>query len=146
MPTYVYTAEAKGGRDGQVWSGSRTLDLPTKLAGASKEGVTPEELVAAAWASCFGTTLIFAARELDLDLSEAAVRARITYEVDHEEGRYELTRAELEALLPPGEHPRAEEALRVAHGRCPISRVLLQGIPDVEVSLAAETAAGATAG
>jgi osmotically inducible protein OsmC len=145
MHTYVYTAEARGGRDGVVRSGSGVLDLPTKPAGSNKEGITPEELVAAAWASCFGTTLIFAAREYGLDFSDAVVRTRITYEVDHEAGRYELARAELEAVLPPGDHPAADEALRVAHGRCPISRVLREGIPQVEVAIAG-SANGSAAG
>jgi organic hydroperoxide reductase OsmC/OhrA len=136
MRTYVYTAEAKGGRDGVVRSG--VLDLPTKLAGSRKEGITPEELVASAWAACFGTSLIFAAREFGLDFSEAVVRTRISYEVDHDAGRYELARAELEAVLPPGEHPGAEDAMQLAHGRCPISRVLREGIPQIALSIAGD--------
>lgn len=137
MRTFTYTATAKGGRDGEVRSGSGSFDLPTALAGSAKHGATPEELVAAAWASCFGTTLLFAGRELGLDLSEAPVRASIRYEVDHDEGRYELARAELEVLLPPEAHSEAEPAVRVAHQRCPISRVLREGIAELDVRLAA---------
>jgi organic hydroperoxide reductase OsmC/OhrA len=119
-----------------VESESGSFDLTTTLAGASKPGATPEELMAAAWASCFGTTLLFAGRELGVDLSQALTRATVHYVVDHDEGRYELARAELEALVPPGEQgPEAEEALRLAHERCPISRVLRDGIPEVEVCL-----------
>jgi organic hydroperoxide reductase OsmC/OhrA len=91
--------------------------------------------MAAAWASCFGTTLTFAGRELGIDLSEALVRTTVHYVVDHREGRYELARAELEALVPPDDHAAAEEALRLAHERCPISRVLRDGIAELEVRL-----------
>jgi lipoyl-dependent peroxiredoxin len=136
--TYTYTATAKGGRDGQVWSETKSFDLTTTLAGSKKEGATPEELVAGAWASCFGTTLLFAGRELGVDLSEALTRATIHYVVDHDEGRYELARAELEALLPPGDHPQADEALRLAHERCPISRVLRDGIAEVDARLGSQ--------
>jgi organic hydroperoxide reductase OsmC/OhrA len=118
-----------------VRSESGSFDLQTALPGSSKKGATPEELVAGAWASCFGTTLLFAGRELGIDLSEALVRVTVHYVVDHDEGRYELARAELQALLAPGDHPHADEALRLAHQRCPISRVLREGIPELEVGL-----------
>ena len=143
---YTYSAVARGGRDGEVTLGSGPSTLPTKLPASRKEGTTPEELVAAAWASCFGTTLLYAGSEFDLDLSEVVIRTTITYLVDHDAGQYELARARLEALLPRGRaYPRADEALRVAHDRCPVSRVLLHGVPDVDVEIGAvETADAAT--
>lgn len=139
--TFVYTAIGNGGRDGRIKTESGSFDLTTTLPGSRKPGATPEEFVAAAWAACFGTTLTFAAKEFDLDLSAAEVRASITYLVDHEAGRYELARADLEVTPPPGEHPGIEDALRLAHQRCPISTVFRDGIPELHVGVATADAA-----
>ena len=58
---YETTAYSTGGRDGHVRVEASPIDfdmaLPAGLGGSGKEGVNPEQLFAAGYASCFGSAL-----------------------------------------------------------------------------------------
>jgi lipoyl-dependent peroxiredoxin len=140
LTDYVYTAVGKGGRDGRVRSASGSYDLRTRLADSHQEGVTPEELIAGAWASCFGTTLTFVAREHGVELGEAVVQTKLTYLVDHETPRYEIVRAELTAVMPE-DAADVDAILEKTHERCPISKLLVRGVAEIDVGAVAELVA-----
>jgi organic hydroperoxide reductase OsmC/OhrA len=139
MAQYVYTAVGKGGRDGEIRSTSGSYHLHTRLPDSRAEGVTPEEMIAGAWAACFGTTLFFVAREHGVDLGETVVEAKVTYTVDHQTPLYEVVRAELTAVIPD-EVAEGNAILEQAHARCPISKLITRGVAEVAVGSAPELA------
>jgi lipoyl-dependent peroxiredoxin len=120
---------ARGG--GEVTGASGALgplpvDLPTRLGEASGK-TTPEELLAAAHATCFTTALgsVLAGRRTPPERLE--VRATVTLDLSGE--RSEISLIELEATgdVPGVDDAAFVEALREAEARCLISRVLAQG-------------------
>jgi osmotically inducible protein OsmC len=117
--------------DGEVVGASGALgplpvDLPTRLGDASGK-TTPEELLAAAHATCFTTALgsVLAARRTPPERLE--VRSTVT--LDLSGGRSEIPLIELEATgaVPQADEASFAEAVREAEGRCLVSRVLSQG-------------------
>jgi osmotically inducible protein OsmC len=81
-PLFTATATATGGRNGhtEASDGSVRADLsvPKAMGGPGKPGTTtPEHLVAAGYAACFGGALDFVAKQHKKD----ATKARITADV-----------------------------------------------------------------
>lgn len=121
-PTYTATATAWG-RDGRAISSDGRLDLmlamPEEMGGTG-EGTNPEQLLAAGWAACFGTTLELVARSQGLDATEVAVTAEVSL-VPNGRGGFELAaviRVELPMHLQ-GETGRS--LIEAAHRHCPYS-------------------------
>ena len=68
-PTYTTSVTAQGGREGQAISDDGVLDVQLrrpKVNGTS-DGTNPEQLFAAAWASCFGGAINVVGRESGAD-------------------------------------------------------------------------------
>ena len=82
-PLFTATATATGGRNGHTQSsdGSVTADLsvPKEMGGPGKPGTTtPEHLVAAGYAACFGGALDLVAKQHKEDASKAKVSCAVS--------------------------------------------------------------------
>jgi osmotically inducible protein OsmC len=117
------------GKDGKGWvsTGSGVLrDQPygfgTRF--GDEPGTNPEELVAAAHASCFTMALSFAlARE---GLSEGSLETSAAVRLDKEGEGFAVTRSDLSlaASVPGIEEARFREVAEGAKANCPISKLL----------------------
>lgn len=137
----VFTAQAKakGGRDGAITSNNDVLKLelstPKEMGGPGKPGSTnPEQLFAAAYASCFEGALGVAARQAGVKLSDVTVEALIGFG-KAEDGGYGIS-ADLSINIPNVAQDQAEKLVEAAHGICPYSRATKGNI---EVSLTTTT-------
>lgn len=137
----VFTAQAKakGGRDGRISSDNQVLDLalstPKEMGGPGKSGSTnPEQLFAAAYASCFEGALGVAARQAQVKLEGVTVEALIGFG-KAEDGGYGIS-ADLHINIPGIGQSQAEELVEAAHGICPYSRATKGNI---EVNLTTTT-------
>jgi len=106
--------------------GPLEVDLPTRV-GEAEGKTSPEELLAAAHATCFAMALgsVLAGRKTP----PARLEVRATVSLDLSAGRTQISLIELDAR---GEVPGADgeafaEALAEAEERCLISRVLTNG-------------------
>jgi lipoyl-dependent peroxiredoxin len=132
MADVVSRANARGGREGEVWSSNDSYRLATKLAGTAREGVTPEELIAGAWAACYGTTLASRARARRVDVGEPVIETAVT--LSSSAGTYTITRAELRVVIDvPVPPDTLDQLIKEADGRCPVSKVLVHGAEEVAV-------------
>jgi lipoyl-dependent peroxiredoxin len=134
----VYTAESTatgGGRDGHVTSADGKIDLdnrPPKEMGGSGEGVNPELLFSAGYATCFLGALNLVARTEKIALDSATgITAQIGFGKDSE-GGFGIN-AHLIGYLPGLEQSAAEGLMEKAHGVCPYSKAT-RGNIDVKLS------------
>lgn len=134
----AYTAESTatgGGRDGHVTSTDGKLDLdnrPPREMGGSGEGVNPELLFSAGYASCFLGALQLVARTEGIAVDSASgLTAQIGIGKDSD-GGFGLT-AHLIGYLPGLEQSAAEELMAKAHQVCPYSKAT-RGNIDVKLS------------
>ncbi|QNH61138.1 organic hydroperoxide resistance protein [Hymenobacter sediminicola] len=138
---FTAQAKAKGGRDGQITSKDEVLNLPLstprEMGGPGKPNSTnPEQLFAAAYASCFEGALGVAARQAQVKLNGVTVEALIGFG-QAEDGGYGIS-ADLHINIPGFEQQKAEELVQAAHGICPYSRATRGNI---EVNLTTTTEA-----
>jgi len=129
----VSTAFGRGGRDGEIWSGSGSFHLPTAMPGSRRKGATPEELVAGAWSACFGTTLEGIARARGIDASDATIKAEISLRADLARGSFAITRAVLTVSVQEGRADALDAVLDAAHRACPVSKLLAAGVEGTAV-------------
>ena len=94
-----------------------------------ENGVNPEELIAAAHASCFSMALSGQLGERGIVAEEIATEADVTFE------NLTLTKSHLTVTVraPGADQAKFEEAAAAAKAACPISRVL-----NLEVSMDAK--------
>lgn len=133
----IYTAEvtATGGRKGHVKSSDGTIDLPVAI----PEGVTgkekatnPEQLFAAAYASCFQSALILVAQKQHIRIDkESTVKASVSLTEDN--GRFGL-QISLAVDLKGIDKEQAQKLVNEAHEVCPYS-VGTKGNIDVELNI-----------
>lgn len=89
----IYEAEVTtlAGRNGHAKSSDGLLDVdirfPKEMGGAG-DATNPEQLFAAAWSACFGTSVTIAAGIEKVKIGEVAVTARIG--VLHSNGNYDI--------------------------------------------------------
>ncbi|MCU0417936.1 MAG: Ohr family peroxiredoxin [Cytophagaceae bacterium] len=89
----VYETEvtAWAGRNGLLKSADGVLDLKVSLPkemGGTGNATNPEQLFAAAWAACFGTSVTIAAGIEKISIGDVNVTAKV--EVLHSNGNYDL--------------------------------------------------------
>lgn len=98
-------------------------------------GTNPEELIAAAHASCFGMALAFNLTNAGLEAEELKTSATIT--MDNASGNWTLLSSHLEVTgkLKSGDAEAFEKAAQDAKAGCPISRAL-----NMEVTMTATLA------
>lgn len=138
MPDKIlYTAEAISagdGRNGHVTSSGKTVDLdlamPPALGGSGK-GANPEELFAAAYASCFHSALRLVAAREKADAAGSEVTAKVGI---GPEGRAFGLAVTLLVSLPRVPSEQARKLTEAAHHVCPYSRATRGNIPvDLQV-------------
>lgn len=89
----VYEAEVTtvAGRNGHAKSSDGVLDVDVRFPkemGGSGDATNPEQLFAAAWSACFGTSVAIAAGIEKVKIGEVSVTAKIA--VLHSNGNYDL--------------------------------------------------------
>ena len=132
MADPLYTAEATAfhGRDGAVKSSDGVLDLqvhPPPELGGPGEGTNPEQLYAAGYAACFGSSLLFFAARREIDITGSTVTARVGLGPDDAGGMG--ISVELHVHLPGVDQEAARKLVRSADKGCPYSRATRGNIP-----------------
>ena len=89
----IYDAEltTKAGRNGHVKSSDGLLDLDIRFPkemGGSGGATNPEQLFAAAWSACFGTSIITSAGIEKIKIGEVSVTTKIS--VLHSNSNFDL--------------------------------------------------------
>jgi lipoyl-dependent peroxiredoxin len=120
----MYEAEVTtlAGRNGHATSSDGLLDLdirfPKEMGGAG--GATnPEQLFAAAWSACFGTSLSIAAGIEKVSIGEVAVTAKIA--VLHDKGNFDLG-AHLLVKINDVDDDTAKKLVEAAKSICSYSK------------------------
>lgn len=119
-----------GGRDGQVRSTDGVLDFALSMPNAQgkpdPKSTNPEELFAAAYASCFAGALQAVAKEQGVDdLGEFNVTANISLNKEEEGFFLEAT---LDSYLPTLDKKKGKELINAAHEVCPYSKATRDNI------------------
>lgn len=123
----LFTAEAisKGGRSGTIQSPDGLLDVTLGnplVQGIAKRGPNPELLFAGAYAACYHSALVNAAKQLGTPVADSTVRAQVSL-IEDGQGGFRLT-VELHAQLPGTESIQAQLIMEAAHKTCPYSKAL----------------------
>jgi len=136
MVNAVYTAEATSsgdGRNGKVRSADGIIDQDVKMPpalGGPGGGTNPEELFAAAYATCFHSALRMVAKGKKVAVPEGTtVTAAVGIGSD---GAGFAVNAVLTAYLPGLDQSTADELIEGAHQACPYSKAT-RGNIDVEL-------------
>ena len=120
---YQTTAYATGGRDGHVRVENSPIDfemaLPAGLGGKKLDGVNPEQLFAAGYATCFGSALQHAIRVRRLHLPAPDVQATVGIG-RNDSGNFQLE-VSLLAIIDTDDAALAEALTQEAHQVCPYS-------------------------
>lgn len=111
------------------------LRLPEALGGQGG-GCNPEQLLAAAYASCFHGAMTLLAARAGLSLTDARVDAAVTFSRDPVDGLFLLS-ARIDVALPGMDRNVAAELIRNTERICPYAKMFRQGIAHV-VALAPE--------
>lgn len=122
--SYTATATNKGGRNGHVHSDDGLLDLelamPKEIGGTGGK-TNPEQLFAAAYASCFGGVLGFVSRRVNTDDAEITVQV---HSGEAESGGYGLA-ADIFVRIPKaGSLEEAQKLADLAHKNCMYSNAV----------------------
>ncbi|MFC4059595.1 Ohr family peroxiredoxin [Planomonospora corallina] len=135
----LYTARASsgGGRAGRVASDDGLLDLemraPRQLGGPGG-APNPEQLMAAAYAACFHSSLELVAGRSGADTADACVEAAVELRKRGKSDDYAIG-VEVTVRMPKVDRDTAERLAGQAHRHCPYSKALLGGA-EVEVRVA----------
>ncbi|MGB7395073.1 MAG: organic hydroperoxide resistance protein [Pricia sp.] len=119
-----------GGRNGHVKSKDGAIDLAIKM--PDTEGKTdgkstnPEQLFAAAYATCFAGALQAVAKDHGVkDLGDFSVSATVGFHKD-DDGFF--VSATLDCLLPTVDKEKGEDLVNAAHEICPYSKATRDNI------------------
>jgi len=128
----IFDAKATntGGRTGNVRSGDGTLDfkveMPTNTQKTTPGTTNPEELFAAAYATCFAGALQHVAKEKTIeDLGNFNVAATVSFNKDEDGFFLEVI---LDSYLPTLSKEKGEELVNGAHEICPYSNATRDNI------------------
>lgn len=128
--TVVWTGTVARGsgevRGATGFLGPLAVDLPNRI-GDAHDKTTPEELLAAAHATCFATALgsVLAGRKTPPERLE--VTATVTLELGAERASIPVIRLEASGDVPGLDETGFAEAVKESEEKCLISRVLTQG-------------------
>ena len=119
-----------GGRSGHVQSEDGVLDfnisMPNSKGKPDPKSTNPEELFAAAYATCFAGAVEYVAKELHVtDLGDFSVTATISFNTEDEGAFLEAT---LDAYLPTVDAETGEKLVNAAHEICPYSKATRDNI------------------
>ncbi len=135
------SARWSGGlKDGKGHVSTETLVLDDEAYGFNtrfedERGTNPEELIAAAHASCFSMALSMILGQNDLTPDEIATTATVSLEQN--DGGYAITKVHLDvtARVPGATEDSFREAAQAAKENCPVSKLL-----NAEISMDAKLA------
>ena len=117
---YKTKAISSGGRDGgKVKIQNSPIEFEMAIPGSDKPGTNPEQLFAAAYATCFESALRGTARRKKLDLKSASIEVEIGMG-KNEKGEYSLS-ADIVALVSGIDQTAADALVQEAHKTCPYS-------------------------
>jgi len=121
--TAVITSTGDGRNGGRAASPDGAFDLALavpKEACGSGEGVNPEQLFAAGWASCFHSAVKAHASQRKIPVKDSAVIAEVTLDSTEADGFFLSASIHLELA---GVTPEvAQELAEAAHQTCPYSK------------------------
>ena len=129
MITRAATARYQGmGKDGQGWVSTQSGVLKDQKYGfttrfENEPGTNPEELIAAAHASCFTMALSFAlAKE---GVTEGTLETEARVKLDKDGDGFSITRSDLTLTADvPLDEARLRELAEQAKANCPVSKLL----------------------
>lgn len=130
---YESDVVSKGGRTGSIKSSDGLLDFKVdfpKEMGGKGEGTNPEQLFAAAYASCFEQALLHMAEVHKIKVDDTAVRVKVSVSAD-DAGSFHLG-AKIEVTLKGCDE--SDKLIKLANAACPYSKAVKGNIP-VEVEL-----------
>ena len=137
MAEALYTAEATssgGGRDGHVRSSDGIIDSEVKMPpalGGPGGATNPEQLFAAAYATCFHGALRLVAKNTGVQVPDAGtVDASVSLAPD--DTSFGIS-AVITAHLPGLDQAQADELVQSAHQVCPYSKAT-RGNVDVQLT------------
>mgnify|MGYP000648257622 CR=1 FL=1 len=123
-------ATNRGGRNGHVRSEDGVIDFDIKMPNADGnsdgKSTNPEQLFAAAYATCFAGALQVVAKDNDVrDLGDFSVSSIIAFKKDDDGFFLEAT---LDCLLPTVDKAMGEKLVNAAHKICPYSKATRDNI------------------
>lgn len=123
-------ATNKGGRSGHVTSEGGLIDLDVEMPNGKdhtqEKYTNPEQLFAAAYATCFAGALQAVAKEQGMnDLGDFSVTATIAFQKE-EDGF--IIKATLDSYLPTTDKKTGEKLVNAAHEICPYSKATRDNI------------------
>lgn len=130
MPTHSGSARYEGlGRDGKGWVSTQSGALADQPYGfgtrfGEEAGTNPEELIAAAHASCFTMALSFALAAAGHDKGTLETSAKVT--IEKQGDGFAITRSELDlrANVPGVGADEFERIAGEAKKNCPVSKLM----------------------
>jgi Ohr subfamily peroxiredoxin len=130
----VYTGKTltKGARDGVSKSSDGYLDVKLSTPGTKGTGTNPEQLFAAAWSACFGSTIAIGAKKMKIDVpQDSSIAAEIDL-VTGKDGAF--LQGRLNVSLPGLHKDVAQQLVDFAHDNCPYSKAI-RGNVNAEIKL-----------
>jgi osmotically inducible protein OsmC len=130
MVTRTASARYEGmGKAGKGWISTQSGVLSDQRYGfgtrfENEPGTNPEELVAAAHASCFTMALSFALARAGIEDGTLETTARVTLEQEGEGFRVTRSDLQLTTSVPGIEEDRLRQLAEDAKANCPISKLL----------------------
>ncbi|WP_297334489.1 Ohr family peroxiredoxin [Flavobacterium sp.] len=120
----IYEAEVTtvAGRNGHAKSSDGLLDIDVRFPkemGGTGGATNPEQLFAAAWSACFGTSITVAAGIEKVKIGEVTVTAKI--DVLHDNGNFNLG-AHLLVKINDVDYDTAKKLVEVAKSICSYSK------------------------
>jgi osmotically inducible protein OsmC len=121
-PVYTANVTVSGGREGRATSDDGVLDVALRRpkTNGTADGTNPEQLFAAAYAACFQSALLGAARRAGHDASGSTVDAAVSLGKE-ESGAYGLA-VTLTVRIPDLDVDAVQALANDAHETCPYSR------------------------
>ncbi|API93825.1 organic hydroperoxide resistance protein OhrB [Virgibacillus pantothenticus] len=134
MANVIFTskATAKNGRDGHVKSEDGLIDVKLVNPATNKEdkGSNPEQLFAAAYASCFDGALNLVASKYKKEI-DSLTTAAVSFLNDPEDNGFKIS-VELLVKIKGVDQNEAEDLVKKAHQVCPYSKAT-RGNIDVQL-------------
>lgn len=136
---YTAQADAKGGRNGHTQSDdglvSVDLSVPKSMGGPGRPGTTtPEHLLAAGYAACFGSAVEFMGVQMKLRPSAVDVHSSVAIK-SLAAGGFGLSVA-MDVKVAGLSQADAEKIVAAGHAICPYSKAI-QGNVDVTIHVTA---------
>ena len=133
---YETTATNTGGRKGHVHTDDKAIDSPVLPADQDGDGVNPEQLFAAGYASCFNGAFDLMLKQGGVRNAEPVVDLTVQL-LDDEENEGPKLGVKINAKVKNISKEEAEKYLKQANDFCPYSKAV-RGNIEVELNVTAE--------